>query len=479
MQPLRHAITEAGEIASSDGIPDSPTRTGPEDTVGNDALFLKKSLDNFKEVGSIAPTSRWACRAMTSELARRQHLPTRILEVGAGTGPVTDEIIRVMGPKDELVSVELLPDYCTVLRERFRTEPRFRAVADRCQVIEGDILNIDQSQRFDVAIVSIPFNNLDLETTRAIFEAIRGVLRPGAVCSYIEYSYLRYGQQAWRTATGGGDPRAEFLTDLLRRYSIRRDFIVANVPPTWVHHLVFEGGPVEEAATLGDTPVPTHTQLPFGAAIDRDGTIMSSALALGAWALKRQTRNMGGLWKYLWAIPAALAAGSSLFFRDPDRTVPEDPRSVVAASDGKVLAVEEMASDETMGVGPWLRISVFLSLFDVHINRAPVAGRVDDVITRKGSNAPAMTARAEHNVSKTTVFQTEFGRVGVVQRTGMVARRIVQRHRPSSLLAKGERMGLIRFGSRTDVYLPLGSTEVKVRAEDVVRGGETVIARFR
>jgi phosphatidylserine decarboxylase len=179
----------------------------------------------------------------------------------------------------------------------------------------------------------------------------------------------------------------------------------------------------------------------------------------------------------LWLLPALAAAPVAAFFRDPQREVPADPDAVVAASDGKVLSVEKV-HDDRLGPDEFLRIAVFLSVLDVHINRSPVAGRVVDHFVVDGGFAAAMKPEAEHNVAAYTVLDTTHGPVAVAQRTGLIARRIVQRAPVGALLAKGERFGLIRFGSRTDVYLPADLVEPLVDIGDRVIGGETVIARF-
>jgi phosphatidylserine decarboxylase len=149
----------------------------------------------------------------------------------------------------------------------------------------------------------------------------------------------------------------------------------------------------------------------------------------------------------------------------------------VAAADGKVLSVERM-TDERLGPGEFLRVAVFLSVLDVHVNRVPVAGRVVDYFVEDGGYANAMTAAAEHNVAAYTVLDTDHGTVVVAQRTGLIARRIVQRVPVGTLVARGERMGLIRFGSRTDVYLPADKAEAAVAVNDKVIGGASVIARW-
>ena len=154
------------------------------------------------------------------------------------------------------------------------------------------------------------------------------------------------------------------------------------------------------------------------------------------------------------------------------------PRSSATPSDGTVLSVERLA-DTRLGDGELLRVAVFLSVLDVHVNRSPVAGRVVEQWVEDGGYAPAMKPAAEHNVAAYTVLDTERGRVTVVQRTGLVARRIVHRAPVGSLLARGERFGLIRFGSRTDVYLPAEAARATVSPGEKVTGGSTVIARWR
>jgi phosphatidylserine decarboxylase len=179
----------------------------------------------------------------------------------------------------------------------------------------------------------------------------------------------------------------------------------------------------------------------------------------------------------LWVLPALAAPAIALFFRDPARHTPKDPGLIYASADGEVLSVERLR-DERFGDGEWLRIAVFLSIFDVHINRAPIAGKVIDIIRADGDYAPANTPEAEHNAAQYTVIQGSHGKCVVAQRVGMVARRIVNRASVGNAVAQGEKFGLIRFGSRTDVYVPANSFVPTVHAGQRVVGGETVIARL-
>jgi phosphatidylserine decarboxylase len=179
-----------------------------------------------------------------------------------------------------------------------------------------------------------------------------------------------------------------------------------------------------------------------------------------------------------WAGAALLAAaaGVAAFFRNPERDVPGGEGDVVAPADGRVIEVGEVEeADGRKG----LRIGIFLSIFDVHVNRAPVAGRVVAVERSSGGFLAAFRPEAPlHNVRLDMLLETAAGeRVRVVQITGLVARRIVCQPRVGEWLRRGVRYGLIRFGSRTDVVLPAGSRACVV-VGGRVRGGSTLIARL-
>jgi phosphatidylserine decarboxylase len=179
-----------------------------------------------------------------------------------------------------------------------------------------------------------------------------------------------------------------------------------------------------------------------------------------------------------WVALSLLVLGTffGAFFRNPSRRIPDDPDAVVAPADGKVIDVSET---ELPDGSKARRVGIFLSVFDVHVNRAPLAGRVIG-IARSGSqylaafNPNAVT----RNVQLALDLETASGaRVRVVQITGLIARRIVCHVQPGEWLERGVRYGLIRFGSRTDVILPQGA-EVTVAVGDRVSGGRSVITRF-
>jgi phosphatidylserine decarboxylase len=181
-----------------------------------------------------------------------------------------------------------------------------------------------------------------------------------------------------------------------------------------------------------------------------------------------------------WGVAGVLLLGLGLFvtafFRNPPREIPSAEREVVSPADGRVIALDEI---ELPGGEKGLRIGIFLSVFDVHVNRAPVSGRVVAIERSGDAYLAAFNPEAEtRNVRLDLVLELASGaRVRVSQITGLIARRIVCHAQVGEWLAKGVRYGLIRFGSRTDVVLPPGSVP-KVSKGDRVQGGASVIAEL-
>ena len=180
------------------------------------------------------------------------------------------------------------------------------------------------------------------------------------------------------------------------------------------------------------------------------------------------------------AIPLGiLAVWVVAFFRDPIRPGPRGDRYVVAAAEGHVVHVIE--TDEPMYVQePSVRISIFLSVFDVHVNRYPVAGTVELVHYNKGKFLHAADEKASLDNEQSSVgLRGPRGRVLVRQIAGLIARRIVTDSKRGDQVHQGDRLGLIRFGSRTDIFLPLSARPVvKVKPGDRVRVGGTVLAEY-
>ena len=183
-----------------------------------------------------------------------------------------------------------------------------------------------------------------------------------------------------------------------------------------------------------------------------------------------------------------LSIGVFAFFRDPERVVPQDDNAIVAPADGLVTLIEtveppaELQIDDgsgNMGLasGPVTRISIFMSVFDVHINRSPIPGTVRRVVYVPGKfmNADLDKASEENERQHMLVERADGLMIGFTQIAGLVARRIVPFVKPGDTVAKGQRVGLIRFGSRVDVYLPTGTASKVLMGQRIV-AGETILA---
>ncbi len=180
-------------------------------------------------------------------------------------------------------------------------------------------------------------------------------------------------------------------------------------------------------------------------------------------------------------IALVLTLWCAYFFRDPPRLTPLDTALVVAPADGLISAAGPGVPPPELGLGPepLPRISIFMSIFDCHLNRAPVAGRIGKIVYRPGLFLNADLDKAsEDNERNCVVIEATNGRVGVVQIAGLIARRILCFAAVGEAIEAGQRFGLIRFGSRVDVYLP-SDARLLVAAGMRAVGGETVIADFR
>ncbi len=184
---------------------------------------------------------------------------------------------------------------------------------------------------------------------------------------------------------------------------------------------------------------------------------------------------------FRWSVGAALVLlvvplAVALFFRDPERSSPTDPSLVLAPADGKVMHAGP-ADPRYAPAGEWLQIITFLSPLDVHINRTPLAGTVQTVAYHPGSFVPAYHHDAAKN--ERSEIWLDHGGVTIVVRqiVGMLARRVVCRVKPGQVLAAGERIGLMKFGSRMDVFVPL-TAQIMVKPGDRTIAGESVLARL-
>lgn len=209
---------------------------------------------------------------------------------------------------------------------------------------------------------------------------------------------------------------------------------------------------------------------PSGAALREGLSLIVGAAALAA--------PLALLDRRLAAPPLLLAGAIAAFFRDPRRATPADDAVVYAAADGFVLEVDEVDEPWYLG-GRALRIVTFLSIFDVHVNRSPVAGTLRRTEHIDGGYAAAMNrAASEANERQLLAIDGKRSPIVVVQIAGLIARRIRRWVEPGTTLRAGQKLGMIKFGSRTDVIIPLGQATATVRKGDRVLAGLTPIARY-
>ena len=408
--------------------------------------------------GPLGPvrTGERAARTLTAELARHHGPKTALLvSVPGPDSTVLTAAIDALLPGDVLSVVPAEPAGAGELRAHFAATSRW--IADRVRVVDS----VTEADAADVVIVAEPLTGT-ADETRNMLDGLTKQLTEGGV--------LSVAVPALPGATGGAAAELDRQSAL---FGVGTDLVLRNQPPVRVHRLRFTAADPATATRLAPAYRPSSVPLSRGMHIDSNG-VAAAGIAVGLAALTRLARPKSRLW----LLPALAAAPVAAFFRDPQRDIPEDESAVVAAADGRVLSVTRM-HDERFGEQEFLRIAVFLSVLDVHVNRSPVAGKVVDYFVTDGGFVNAMKPDAEHNVAAYTVLDTPRGTVVVAQRTGLIARRIVQRAPIGSLLARGERFGLIRFGSRTDVYLPADAADPVVGPGDKVIGGSSVIARWR
>lgn len=207
--------------------------------------------------------------------------------------------------------------------------------------------------------------------------------------------------------------------------------------------------------------------------IHREGFPFIAAFAVASIIL-------GWIWSPLFYFGLALTVWCALFFRDPKRVTPVSNDLAISPADGKISYVGKAVPPDELGLGddPVLRISVFMNVFNCHVNRAPMSGTIKQIIYTKGSFLNAELDKAsQENERNALVLETAQGNLAVVQIAGLVARRIVCWSHEGDQLGAGERFGLIRFGSRLDVYLPQHARPAVSLGQTAV-AGETILARF-
>ena len=160
-----------------------------------------------------------------------------------------------------------------------------------------------------------------------------------------------------------------------------------------------------------------------------------------------------------------------IFFRDPDRDIGKD---IVACADGRIREISSLMDND---VGECSKISTFMNIYNVHVNRSPLNGTVRDIVHKSGIHLPAFKKESEKNERIITMIDSKMGTIKIIQIAGTLARRIVPYIKKGDKLKKGEKIGMIKFGSRVDVYLPTKNIKkINVKVGDLVKAGETTIA---
>ncbi len=210
--------------------------------VGVNRIFLKSAARDFKRTGAVAPSSRALGVAMTREMVRRPNRKVHVLEVGGGTGNITEVIARAIHPGDTLDVYEIDREFSDIIIRRIQHEKSFQRVRSTIRVHNRPIQLIDRRSRYDFIISCLPFTCFEPATVREIFELYRDILSPGGVCSFFEYILVR---KAARFMTGKVSERRRIVAvekvvaEYVEKYSYRRDLVFRNIPPALVHHIGF------------------------------------------------------------------------------------------------------------------------------------------------------------------------------------------------------------------------------------------------
>lgn len=383
----------------------------------------------------------------------RLNSPKRILLVGAQIPALAIKLIKSLHDGDELLITDFNSTHITSLRNNLSGEPTYQAKISQINFATKLLWELDKPKYFNFVIFNSPIDLLSDELLHKSMESCRLLLVEGGTVSCLETAWLHKK----RTSLG----------NYISSFGVYKETIVTSLPPVRVNHLRFTPSSYTEALHIH--AVEGRDSLSLGPIkIAKD--ILHFILPLGAlsWGLKKFGST-------LWYWPMILLAGIAAFLRDPRRIIKANRNLALSSCDGTVLDVA-IVQDPHLGDGKWLRIATFLSIFNVHINRSPVSGKVIDQFDVVGGYASANLPKANHNYSTYVVLETEQGLVVVAQRVGLIARRIYNWIKRGELLAQGERYGLIRMGSRTDVYLPYDKYRSLVKVGDKIQAGLTPIA---
>ncbi|MCP4786133.1 MAG: methyltransferase domain-containing protein [Fuerstiella sp.] len=217
--------------------------------ISNNLAFFRQFRQRFETTGAIAPSSRFLAKSMTRFLAKRGSEPVRVLEIGPGTGPVTQQIIPFLADGDQFDIVELNESFVDILSVRFQQDIEWQRAAPFSKIHQLPIQEYQPEQKYDFVISGLPLNNFPADLVESIADTYFKLLKPDGVLSYFEYMYVR----PIRKVVTGGDEKVRItrIDDIMAahcmNHRIARDNIILNIPPAWVQHLV--GGREPRQAT--------------------------------------------------------------------------------------------------------------------------------------------------------------------------------------------------------------------------------------
>ena len=408
------------------------------------------------------------CRSLTQETYRIKG-PRNILLLGSHP-MIIGRLTKNLRPEDTLVICEPHNNDFIKLRRQLPKRNSVRGVREQISLYNMHPWELEQKPQFNSIIITQNMALPNDESINHIMDSMQTLLVPGGNLSCCEHAFYRRLRRF--SLANGRFIRTERNVDAMDHYvdAFRnyKETVWNAIYPIWVHNLQFTPQRTEYAVER----IPSEERYSFFIGPLK---VSKDILKFAPWltALSLILRKLG---KSFWYAPLIILSGLFAFLRDPIRSVKAKEDEVLSACDGEVMDVSTV-SEPCMGPTPWLRISAFLSIANTHINRSPVAGKILEQFEVEGRHVSANKYRAVHNHSCYTVIETDHGQVVVAQRVGLLARRIFNWMGRGEVVAQGERYGLIRMGSRTDIYLPLNRYEVLVKAGDTVSAGRTVVAR--